>query len=42
VRVYYLRRGGESPWTVAEPVRIYEGGSVEKLPDWGEAVLSLF
>ena len=42
VRLYYLRRSEENPWTELKRINIYEDGSLDPLPDSEETTVNLF
>ncbi len=42
IRIYYLLRTKEDPWTQAKQIKIYEDGSMDTIPDSQEATMQLF
>jgi len=42
VRIYYLHRDKENPWTKVKEIKIYKDGSMDELPDSIEVTIRLF
>ena len=42
VRIYYLTRSKEEPWTKIRKIEVYENGTLEELPDSEEVTARLF
>ena len=42
LKIYYLRRSAEDPWTNLSDIKVYEDGTVEGFPDAEEVVSHLF
>lgn len=42
VRIYYLTRSKEKPWTETKKIEVYEDGTIEELPDSEKVTAQLF
>ena len=42
VKIYYLMRSKENPWTEIKEIKVYENGTLEELPDSEKITAYLF